>query len=349
MRYLLLLILPLFLAACDSATDVGCDNDADCPLTTSAVLVANQGNFSDGDGSVTAYDPETETASERIGGLASIIQSIELSGDRLFVTANTGGRVEVRSARSGERLGLVEVESPRYVASAGPNKAYVTSLLYDRPSEVVAFDPATMEVTGTVEVGGFAEGIAVASGRAYVPTGAFGASTEVVALDIETDEVAERIDVGCVAPRFVLSDGDGEIWVFCAGSPEADGEIVILDAASGDEVARLAVGGRIETAGPGQDAFFAADAREMYVVRNGDAVLRFDTAANALLGELDLGGAPIGAVAYDARTERLYVGRADLDYPYTAAGAVTIHDRAGAEVGRFAAGVLPSHITFVAD
>jgi outer membrane protein assembly factor BamB len=349
MRYLLLLVLPLLLVACDSATDVGCDNDADCPLTTSAVLVANQGNFSDGDGSVTGYDPETETATERIGGLASIIQSLALSGDRLFVAANTGGRVEVRSARSGERLGQVEVESPRYVASAGLNKAYVTSLRYDRPSEVVVFDPATQEVTDTVEVGGFAEGLAVSHGRAYVATGAFGASTEVVVLDIETDEIVERIDVGCVAPRFVLADGDGEIWVFCAGSPEADGEILILDAASGDEVARLAVGGRIETAGPGQDAFVSVPTREVYVVRDGASVLRFDASMNALLAELDLGGAPIGAVAYDARTERLYVGRADPDNPYTAAGTVTIHDRAGAEVGRFNAGVLPSHIVFLAE
>ncbi len=342
MRYLLVLVLPLLLVACDSA-------DPEPEPTASAVLVANQGNFSDGDGSVTAYDPATGTATERIGGLASIIQSVELSGERLFVTANSGGRVEVRAARSGERLGLVEVESPRYVAEAGQGKAYVTSLLYDRPSEVVVFDPNTMERTGTVEVGGFAEGVAVASGRAYVATGAFGASTEVVVLDVETDEVAERIDVGCVAPRFVLADGDGEVWVFCAGSPEDDGAVVVLDAASGDEVARLDVGGRIETAGPGQDAFFAADAREMYVVKNGSAVLRFDTAANALLDQLDLGGAPIGAVAYDARTERLYVGRADPDNPYTSAGTVTIHDRAGAEVGRFAAGVLPSHIALVAD
>ena len=342
MRYLVLLILPLLLVACDS-------NDPAPEPGASAVLVANQGNFSDGDGSVTAYDPETGTATERIGGLASIVQSVELSGDRLFVTANSGGRVEVRSARSGERLGLVEVESPRYVASAGPNKAYVTSLLYDRPSEVVVFDPSTQEVAGTVEVGGFAEGIAVTNGRAYVAIGAFGASTEVVVLDIETDEVAERIDVGCVAPRFVLADGDGEVWIFCAGSPEDDGEIVVLDGASGDEVARLAVGGRVLTAGPGQDAFFAPDAQEMYVVKDEATVLRFDAAANALRDELDLGGAPIGAVAYDARTERLYVGRADPDNPYTAAGAVTIHDRAGAEVGRFDAGVLPSHIVLLAE
>lgn len=342
MRYLLLLVLPLLLVACDSA-------DPEPEPITSAVLVANQGNFSDGDGSVTAYDPETETATERIGDLASIVQSIELAGDRLFVTANTGGRVEVFDASGDTHLGRIEVESPRYIALAGSDKAYVTSQHYDRPSEVVVFDPNTLERANTVEVGGFAEGIAVASGRAYVATGAFGASTEVVALDTATDEIAERIDVGCVAPRFVLADGDGEVWVFCAGSPEDDGEIVVLDGASGDEVARLAVGGRVLTAGPGQDAFFAADAQEMYVVKDETTVLRFDTAANALLGELGLGGAPIGAVAYDARTERLYVGRADPDNPYTAAGAVTIHDRAGAEVGRFDAGVLPSHIVLLAE
>lgn len=338
-RLFLLLLLPALLL-------VGCDAADPAPEPVAAtVLVANQGNFSDGDGSVTAYDPETETAAEAITDLGTIIQSIELAGERLFVLANTGGRVEIFEPGGGTRLGRIEVESPRYLALAGPEKAYVTSQFYDRPSEVAVLNPATRERLGTVEVGGLAEGIAVAHGRAYVATGAFGASSEVVVIDTETDEVAERIDVGCVAPRFVLADAEGDVWVFCAGSDEAEGAVVVLAGASGEEVARFDVGGRILTAGPGQDAFFSSGTREIFAVKDEASVLRFDADANTFAGEIDLGeGAPIGALAYDAAAERLYVGRADPDNPYTAAGSVTIHARSGEEVGRFAAGVLPSHI-----
>ena len=60
-----------------------------------------------------------------------------------------------------------------------------------------------------------------------------------------------------------------------------------------------------------------------------------------------LSGDPINAVAYDAVGDALYVGRLDPDAPFTAEGSVTIHERNGAETGRFSAGVVPGHIAFL--
>src|SRR5690554_3948406 len=171
MKRLFLLLLPILLL-------VGCDSSDPAPEPVAAtVLVASQGNFSDGDGSVTAYDPEAGTAAEVLGDLGSIIQSIELAGDRLFVLANSGGRVEVFDPSGSTRIGRIEVASPRYLTLVSAGKAYVTSLLYDRPSEVIVINPNTLARLDTIEVGGWAEGIAVAHGRAYVATGAFGASS----------------------------------------------------------------------------------------------------------------------------------------------------------------------------
>jgi DNA-binding beta-propeller fold protein YncE len=76
-------------------------------------------------------------------------------------------------------------------------------------------------------------------------------------------------------------------------------------------------------------------------------IYRFDTAGNALAATLDVGGAPINAVAYDAVGGALYVGRLDPDAPFTAEGSITVHDRDGTETGRFDAGVVPSHIAFL--
>lgn len=345
-----LLALPLVFSACDTTTEA-CDDTADCLPPASALYVGNQGNFTDGDGSVTAYDPEGDTATEPIRDFNSIVQSIAVDGLNLYVAANTGGRVDVypfgtEGGLGGQRLAQIPVENPRYVAF-GEGTVFVTSQLYDRPSEVVVADAGTFAVTDTVEVGGFAEGIAVAAGRVFVATGAFGATQEVVVIDATTNEVVQRIDVGCTAPRSLVRDGDGEVWVFCAGSPamgetpEVAGEVVVLDAASGDVVDRIAVDGRIDTAGPGQDAYAAGT--EVYAVRDQDTVLRFDAGTNTLAEAIPVDGDPIGAVAYDGIYGRLYLGRVP---GFDVAGTVTIHERDGSQIGVFTAGAAPTSITF---
>ncbi len=354
MKRFLLLILPLLLTACDS-TDTGCGEDADCPPARAVVFVGNQGNFSDGDGSVTIYDPEAERTTEPITGLGSIVQSVAVHGGRLYVTANTGGRVEVYDATSSsyERIGRIEVENPRYVAFDGSRgRLWVTSQLYDRPSEVAVVDAETYEVLETVEVGGLAGGIVAIGERVYVATGAFGASQEVVVLDAETNAVVERIDVGCVSPRSLVLDADAEVWVFCNGAaafgddPETDGEVVVLEAATGEVVTRIEIDGRIDTAGPGQDAF-GAGARGVFAVRDQDTVLRFDPLSNTLAETIPVAGDPIGGVAYDAFYDRLYLGRPDATNLYTARGSVTIHESDGEQVGQFEAGALPAALALL--
>jgi outer membrane protein assembly factor BamB len=338
-----LLALPLLLTACDSS-----DPDVPDPAP-SAVLVGNQGNFTSGDGSVTSYDPESDTATEPIGDFASIVQSIATDGQNLYVAANTGGRVDVyalgtESGLSDERIAQIPVENPRYLAFT-EDKIFVTSQLYDRPSEVVVADAATFEVVETVEVGGFADGIVVAAGRVFVATGAFGATQEVVVLDAATNEVVQRIDVDCTAPRSLVVDGDGEVWVFCAGAPATDdtpevaGGVVVLDAATGEVVTRGAVDGRIDTAGPGQTAY--ASAGSVFAILDQNTVLRFDATDNSLAATVPALGDPIGAVAYDGAAERLYLGRV---VGFDVAGSVTIHEADGTQVGVFTAGVAPTSI-----
>ena len=347
-----LLVLPLFLAACDSATtppDECFGDTTDCLPAPAPVLVGNQGNFTAGDGSVTVYDPASGEASEPVTGLGSIVQSVSVALGQLYVAANTGGRVEVYEVVTGayEHVGRVEVESPRYVVDGDGGRLYVTSQLYDRPSEVVVVDAASLEVIETVEVGGFAEGVVVAGDRVFVATGAFSATQEVVVIDAETNEVAQRIDVGCTAPRSLVTDPDGEVWVFCAGTPamgeapEVESEVVVLDAATGDVVARIEIDGRIDTAGPGQDAY-AALSPTLLAVRDQDTLLRFNAVSNTLEATIPLDGAPIGAVAFDEVHGRIYVGRVP---GFDVAGSVTIHEMDGTQVGQFGTGAVPTSIS----
>ena len=341
-RFLVLLSLPFVFAACDSSTDGPCADTGDCIAPPSAVIVGNQGNFEPGDGSVSVYDLEREETTEPISNLMSIVQSVASLGGRLYVAANTGGRVEVYSADTYQRVGSIEVENPRYIASDG-ERLYVTKQLYDRPSEVAVVDATTLEVVQTIEVGGFAEGIVVVGDRVFVATGAFGATQEVVVIDTATDEVEQRIDVGCTAPRSLLLDPfdpASEVWVFCGGSADAEGEVVVLDVETGEVADRIAIDGRIDTAGPGQDAF--ASEGDVFAVRDQDTVLRFDAESNTLAGSISAPGGPIGAVAVSS-TGQIYLGRVP---GFDVRGSVTIHEEDGTQIGEFVAGAAPTSITF---
>ena len=343
---LLLALGALTLSACDGNEPDPCDVPANCRPD---VLVANQGNFTEANGTLAAYNPASG-AVDSTAALGSLLQSVTQGPDGFFyVTANTAGRVDVFDAAAGgvpTRVGQIAVQAPRYVAFVSRQKAYVTTQLYDAPSLVTIINPQTQAATGTIEVGGFAEGITVLGDRAYVATGAFSATQEVVVIETETDAVIDRIDVGC-NPRLVLSENAGipplPVFVVCSGA--ADDEIVVLNGETGAELRRISVGGAINTAGPGQDASlaFVEGALTLFVARLDGAVVRIPTASGTVM-PIPIGGTPIGAVAFDPASERLYVARVP---GFALGGFVTVHDLTGAETARFSSGgVAPSHFAF---
>lgn len=336
-RRLLLLTFAMVL----STALVGCDllgtEDEDPATVTSGVFVANQGQFMQGNGSVSVYNPRTDSVSSpAITGLNSIVQSVNLHNDRLYLTANTAGRLDVFAPSSLNLTGQVtqELPSPRYVAFPDDRTAYVTNLFDD----VSVVDLMSNTVTDTIVTGGSPEGITVAGNRVYTALGAFDASSEVAVLDPSADTVSTTIDLGCTA-RFVLADAQDEVFALCNGSQT--GQAVVLDGTQ--EQARLSLPDSVGTAGPGQDAHYAPSAELLHVVIGQNRLVRINTETNEIVETIGpLQNDPIGAVAYDANRQELYVGRVPS---FTDEGTVTIHERDGARIGSFPAGVLPTYIT----
>ena len=163
------------------------------------------------------------------------------------------------------------------------------------------------------------------------------------------------MDVGCDGPRALLADDDGEVWVFCTGTTVYDadfnvvsrsnGQVVVLDGASGNVVTRIPLEAQLGTSALGQDAAFSSKNDEAFAVV-GAGLVRFDTRANTLAGRIEIGGASISAVAFDDATDRLFLGRLAETSPFSADGTVTVHDRGGTELARYPAGVIPGAIAF---
>ena len=324
---------------------------ASAQFATTAVYIGNQGNFSDANGSISIYNPDSgDLTTDGIPNLNTLIQSITLHGDTGYVMANTSNRIDVFDAATNTRISqILGIASPRYMTVIDDTKAYVSNL-FDNTITVLNLIDNCPEFT--VPVGSNPEDIAVSSGRAYVANNGFGADSTLTVIDVSTDEVIDTIDLECDGPRMLEVDGQGDVWVFCNGNTvynddfteiieQTNGQVLVLGGHSGAVLARFELDAQIGAASAGQDAFYDAITDRAFVVQ-GSSVLVFNTTTNTQLESIEISGdEPIGGVAYDADGDRLYLARIT---GFTTAGFVSVHDLSGMEVDRFDAGIAPTTI-----
>lgn len=337
---------------------VGCDvtDDNDGNGTAGRVFVANQGNFSDANGSVSVFNPENDAAQpSAISGLGSIVQSVAAVGGRLYVMANSANRIDVFDLETLDQIAQIDsVVSPRYLLADG-SIAYVTAL-YGGVGQfdgglVTVIDLESHTKLDEIAVGDNPEGLALVGPRLYVANHGFGGGRTVNVIDTGTRAVIDTMDVDCDGPRFLAVDDENDVFVFCTGETvwgdegiisQSDGAVRVLDGTTGEIIQRIAVDGQIGAAGAGQDAYLGVDEDLAFAVLDGSTILRFDTDDNVLGGSIGpIEGAPISAVAYD--DGRLYLGRSN---GFTARGDVSIHLLDGGEVARFEAGIVPTYVLF---
>lgn len=348
--------LLLLIAGCDL---VGSDDDG--RGDTGQVFVANQGNFGDANGSVTVFNPHIDQYRQvEITGLASIVQSVSLVDGKLYVMANSGNRIKVFDAASLLQIAQIErIVSPRYLLVDG-STGYVTNL-YGSIGQftggmVTVLDLENDMKIEEIAVGDNPEGMALVGTRLHVANNGFGAGRTLHVIDTESREAVDTVDVECDGPRFLAADEENEVIVFCTGNTvwgdegivsQTNGAIRVIDGTTGEIVDRIEIDGQIGTVGPGQDAYYVPEDDLIVAVLEASTLLFFDTETHSItdtIGPLD--GSPIGAVALNSLTDQLYLGRSN---GYTAAGEVTIHTMEGAKVDSFAAGVVPTYITFSTD
>jgi hypothetical protein len=326
-------------------------------MITQGVYVANQGNFSDANGSLFIYDPATESTAAMVDDAGSTIQSLAISNDKLYVMSNTGGRIDVFSLATGAAIDQIGgVASPRYMAIGPTQIAYVTNIFSSGfvGGSLSVIDLLSGNVTATVDVGDNPEGVTIVGDRVYVANHGFGNGTTLSVLDALSNQIVETIEVGCDGPRLLFRDREDEVWVVCTGKTEFDGDfnivsqtpgaVVLVDGPTGAVLTKIDLVGQVSTVGPGQDAFYSESEQELHVVVASERVLRFNTGANVLAEDLGVfAGDPIGAVAYDSQSDRLYLGRVP---GFTVSGSLTIHERAGAQLASFPVGIAPTAIEF---
>ena len=215
--YLLLLAIFPFIWSCD-------DENPE-PLAESlygnGILVVNQGNFGQGNGSLDFYNTAENTLTrnvyekeneEAVGG---IIQNVTFNADQMYIISNNSDKIVVADANTLQMLNTVEgLTTPRYISING-EKAYVsvwgpyTEDFTLEESEVAVLDLSDFSIEKRIPVAGGPEGIISIGNKIFV---ANSFSNVITVIDTETDEVIEEISTE-FGPTHLLQDKNGKLWV----------------------------------------------------------------------------------------------------------------------------------------
>lgn len=253
-----------------------CSND-DGPVILgeydNGVVVINEGNFLEGDASISFYSYSATEAELNVFeginelSLGDVAQSGFAYDTLLFVIVNNSNKVEVLHRYSMESLYTIEAALPRYMTVAN-GKGYLTEWVsFSDPGRLSIVDLTSGEVDATITVGFGAEDVEVVGNKAYV-SNSFENTISVV--NLTSDEVTETLTLGSPGPAQMDIDANGNLWVACKGgfdanfNPTNDGSIFTYDLTSNTLEGIIAFGSNI----PGKIAFNSAKDEVYFYVNN---------------------------------------------------------------------------------
>lgn len=355
-RYLLYLFaITIFAVSCGDDNSTNPEPD---PLETTSVYITNEGNFSDGNGSVTSYDPADgstlqnafEDANDR--PLAGIIQSAHVVDDHMYLVINSENKIEVVDKESMESIGTIEMSiSPTAIEVIDEETAFVTTLDYEsQVDEVIVVDLSTMEETDQrISVGNSPRDIAAVGDWVYVTNNGDGYDNTISVINPSTSEVEQTLEVG-TGPSQMIVDNEDRIWVVCNGrvsyddsTEEVPGSIYLLDGQNGEILNSMESDDIAPTAGQKYRLALDSENGQGYLLNNGVSTIDMN---DVTLSDDKLIDRAFNSIGYFGPEQLIYLGQSN---GYSQSGQTLLYDIEGAAVDSFSVGIAPNGFHFVSE
>ena len=221
----------------------GCKDEIENPqisFSEKGVLIANQGNFGWGEGSLSLYNPIDKTVQNDVfqnvnnQSLGNVFQSISQIGDSYFFVINNSGKIIITDSSYAQTDKIEGLTSPRYLYQVSNTKAYVTDLYADAISVI---DLAQNQVIHSIPVNGWSE-------RAVIKNQIFwftaSETNQIYGIDILTDRVIDSIQVASF-PESIIIDNSNQLWVLCRGDEDVQEKAALLRIDETDESVDLQI------------------------------------------------------------------------------------------------------------
>jgi hypothetical protein len=177
------------------------------------ILIANEGNFGWGYGTISFYHKPTKaveheifrSANDRI--LGNVVQSLYLKDTLLFIVVNNSKKIEIASSLSMKSLGRIEgLVSPRYFLIHG-QQGYVTDLYSGFISSI---DLETMTVNNQIETKSWTERMVTVGNSIFVE------DRSGFILVLERDQIKAKITLNGFPNGLVF--WENLLWTVCNDS-----------------------------------------------------------------------------------------------------------------------------------
>ena len=208
-----------------------CDND---PLRIEGpvfhgkpgVYIANEGNFTFGNASLSFYDPSSGIASNSIFLVANgiplgdVANSLAFYGDRGYVVVNNSARIICFDPGDASLTGTITgFESPRHLLVLSDAKAYISDLYARR---IFIVNLSDFSLTGTIDISvpgsGFAqhnaEQMLILGDRVFAACWSY--DNAILVIDPVTDLVTDSVKV-TRQPNSMVLDSRARLWVLSDG------------------------------------------------------------------------------------------------------------------------------------
>ncbi len=332
-------------------TFVSCKNDnnpVDPPngSINRSIVVINEGLFSQNNSSITNYNLEDKSVENDVYSVANsnaklgdTANDLVIVGDKGYISVDQSYKIEIVNINTFKSLGMIDLTNygePRHLCLIDSTAGYITT--YN--DIVVRFDPKTLQIIGTVDVGSKPEGIVNLGNNLFVANSGWGVGNTVSVIDISSFTVKKEITVK-VNPQTIVEDGIN-VYVISTGSYSGDGYGMISEISPSS----LTVTDTLPIAkNPGKAA--VASNNQLLVI-NGDGLVQVQTGELKIIKETLIPGSSVNtlfaviySVTYDAKDDLIYLGN-PKDFAQN--GDVAIFDFSGNEKGRFDVGINPGTI-----
>ncbi len=205
-----------------------CDNGGNiAPPKLTGVIIVNEGNFGQGNGSISFYDEENMAITNNVvkganngQEIGSTIQSVTPYGAVGYVICNATDKIEFIDLEDYKYLTnpVTNISQPRFMIGYG-DRGYITCWgpwgdNWDLPDSYVAvLDLVSNEIVDSIECGSGPEGIIGLSNKIYV---ANSYETTITVIDQFTSKTSTiQLDA---APKHFEFDANGQLWVTVTSS-----------------------------------------------------------------------------------------------------------------------------------
>ena len=203
--------------------------EEETPIVQNRVFVINEGTFQQGNASLTIYDKENQGLyidvyqKENGVGLGDVFQSMIIKDGKCFFVVNNSNKIVVADLTDYSKVGEIpSLSSPRYILPVSSSKGYVSSL-WDHNLAIIDFNSLT--ITGYIATPGWTEEMVLVNSTAFVTSVK---SSAVYLVNTATDLVTDSIVVG-TAPKNILADKNGKLWVLCGQYDSPQGKLVRIN------------------------------------------------------------------------------------------------------------------------